>query len=414
MKTKRFQVHKWYLRTALAIAGVVASSTSALAAVTFNFTYQPGITQEQIEAVELAGNIWSSYLQDTEQDIDIVVNIHVAMTNGALLPGKLGGATPAIVKMNYDKFKEGLTADGTANINLLPTSTQDSTLYSVKLLFGGIDSTFYELLQTTANNKALGNDISGDANGLDAYIQLEQSVNWSYDYAGGTVDNNQHDFVSVVLHEIGHSLGFISGIDVLNEFSLPTALDIFRYSSESASQGAIDFRIGANAYFSMDGGATNLGNFSTGLNTSLLGGNGYQASHWQISTNNPLGVMDPKLSQEEIRYISTLDLQALDVIGWNVNYSAQLDMNALLQDAQTKASNAVIEDRMSDVEQMMQTSGVYYDGWCDPLVDPHCGWWQEGDAKEATSIPKPSAIMGLLGLLGISAFLKGRSKKCGN
>lgn len=414
MKTQTLTKNKWYLRFSLTILGVVASSTSALAAVKFNFTYQPGITPQQIEAVELAGQIWSSYLQDTEQNLDIKINIHFAMTDGVLPNGKLGGATPAIVKMNYDKFKEGLTNDGTANISSLPSSSQDSTLYSVKLQNGTIDSTYYELLQTTANNKALGNDISGDASGLDAYIQLEKpntndNWSWSYDYIGGTIGNNQYDFVSVVLHEIGHSLGFISGIDVLNEYKLPTALDIFRYSSQSASQGAIHFRMGGNSYFSMNGGTTNLGNFSPGTNTSL-GGNGHQASHWQTNPQNPLGIMGPQLLKEQIRSISTRDLQVMDVIGWNVNHSAQLDMNVLLQNAQAKATNAVIEDRTSDIQQMMEISGIYYDGWCD---DPYCGWWQEGNMSAVTSIPKSSATMGVMGLLGlgIGVLWKRQNKK---
>ncbi|MDJ0617918.1 MAG: NF038122 family metalloprotease [Calothrix sp. MO_192.B10] len=376
-KNKKDKQSKWYLRFALAVVGVLASSTSTLA-VTFNFTYQPGITQQQIEAVELAGKIWSFYLEDS----DVIINIHVAITSGVLPTGKLGGATPAIIKMNYDKLKLGLAADGTANINLLPTSSQDSTLYSVKLQDGSIDSTLYEVIQTKANNKALGNDISGDDSGLDGYIQLEQSINWNYDYAGGTIDSNQYDFVSVVLHEIGHNLGFISGVDVLNEYALTTTLDMFRYSIQSANQGAIDFRMGGSSYFSMDGGTTNLGNFSTGVSTSL-GGNGYQASHWRIIGNTNLGIMDPLLIAGDRKYISTLDLQAMDVIGWNVNHSTQLDMNQLLQDAKSQASNAVIQDRMSDVEQMMQTSGIYIWSWDsgddngDCEVDPNsCSWWQ--------------------------------------
>ncbi|WP_237088400.1 NF038122 family metalloprotease [Nostoc sp. PCC 7120 = FACHB-418] len=233
----------------LALATLIGSAIPAQA-ITFNFTYQPGITQEQIAAVELAGSIWSAYLQD----IDVVVNVHVEMTEGVLAEGKLGGATPAIKKINYDKFKEGLGADGTANIHQLPTSTHSSDKYRTRLTGGIINSSNYELLTTTANNKALGNDLSGDASGLDGYIQLEKSVNWSYRHAGGKVGHNQYDFVSVAIHEIGHSLGFISGIDALSGLALPTALDMFRYSTESASQRAIDYTVGGTKYFSINGG----------------------------------------------------------------------------------------------------------------------------------------------------------------
>ena len=186
----------------LAVIGLLGSHVPAQA-ITFNFTYQPGITQQQIEAVELAGNIWSTYLTD-----NVTANIHFEMTSGVLDNNVLGGATPAIIKMNYDKFKDGLQSDGTANVNLLPTSNQGDNYFVKRLQDGSFEHSGYELMQTTANNKALGNDLSGDASGLDGYIQLDLAANWSYDYAGGTVGDHQYDFVSVVLHELGHNLGF--------------------------------------------------------------------------------------------------------------------------------------------------------------------------------------------------------------
>ena len=241
---------QWLSTLTLTAVTLLGSYTPAQAAI-FNFTYQPGVTQQQIEAVELAGNIWSTYLTD-----NITANIHFEMTSGVLDNNVLGGATPAIIKMNYDKFKEGLQSDGTANVNLLPTSNQKSDHYVKRLQDGSFDHSSYELMQTTANNKALGNDLSGDASGLDGYIQLDLSANWSYDYAGGTVGVHQYDFVSVVLHELGHNLGFISGLDALSSLALPTSLDMFRYSSNSAAQGASDYAVGGNKYFSIDGGQT--------------------------------------------------------------------------------------------------------------------------------------------------------------
>lgn len=391
------QAASYLVTPLLALAALIGIDIPAQA-ITFNFTYQPGITQQQIEGVELAGKIWSAYLQD----VDVVVNVHVEMTDGTLVKGKLGGATPAIKKINYDKFKEGLAADGTANISLLPTSTYRSDKYRTRLAGGIINSSFYELLTTTANNKALGNDLSGDASGLDAYIQLEKSVNWSYNYAGGQVGKNQYDFVSVVIHELGHSLGFISGIDAIKGLALPTALDMFRYSTTSANQQAIDYTVGGTKYFSVNGGnnpfnwTQTAGNtttvqqalFSTGENT-ILGGDGEQASHWKSNNQNYLGVMSPTLQKGTIRKISTLDLIALDYIGWQVNYAATIDLSALSTNVQSKAqqtwnsqsdgntSNDAIRDRSSDVQQMMDVSEIYNWGWS--------GYWQT--AHPTSSLP---------------------------
>ncbi len=344
----------------LTFAAVIAACLPARA-VSFNFTYQPGsITQEQIEGIELAGNIWSSYLQNS----GVEVNVHFEMTSGLLTSGKLAGATPYIKKINYDKLKLGLAADGTANINLLPTSNEDSNYYSVILQDGSVDSSYYEVLQTTANSKALGNDLSEDTSGLDLYIQLESSANWSYDYVNSNTPNDKYDFVSVVLHELGHGLGFVSGIDTqTSQLTLPTTLDMFRYSSYSASQGAIDYAVGGNKYFSSDGGQTQTGEFATGVDT-ILGGDGDQGSHWKVSSQAYLGIMSSTIQQGETRQISALDLTTFDYIGWDVNYEAQLDLSALQQNAANKANNVwgnsnYILDRSSETESMIEESGIY-------------------------------------------------------
>lgn len=402
----------------LALAAVIGTGLPAQA-VTFNFTYQPGIAPQQIESVELAGNIWSSYLKDT----NLVVNVHFEMSTG-VLKGKLGGATPAIKKINYDKFKEGLAADGTANIDLMPTSKQSTDKYSVRLQNGSVDSSYYELLTTTANNKALGNDTSGTASGLDAYIQLEKSMNWSYNYAGGTIAQNQYDFTSVVLHELGHSLGFISGVDALSNLPLPSALDMFRYSSQSFNQKAIDFAVGGTKYFSTDGGknafsvsetinnatVVRTAQFSTGVNTSQ-GGDGDQASHWKANAQPYLGIMSSTIQNGQIRKISKFDLTAFDYIGWQVDDSATLDLTTLRKNAQTKAKTIsssqsnYIYDRRGDVNAMMKESGIYNSGWSS--------YWQTADSNRSQQVPEPTSTIGFLGLalLGIRSVLKGSSKK---
>lgn len=410
---------------ALVLAAVIGANLPAQA-VTFKFTYQPGVTQQQIEAVELAGNIWSSYLQETNLDI----NVHFAMTTGQLAAGKLGGATPAIKKTNYDKFKQGLQADGTANINLLPNSTTHSNKYLVRRQDGSIYQDYYELLMTTANNKALSNDIAGTASGLDAYIQLEQSINWNYNHVNGTIGGTQYDFVSVVLHELGHSLGFISGIDALSSLALPSALDMFRYSTESASQKALDYAQGGTKYFSTNGGlnpfsVTETVNnttvsrqalFSTGTKTNL-GGDGDQASHWKHNTQHNLGIMSSTLQSGQIRSISKFDLTAFDYIGWQVNHSATLDLPELFSIVQTKAQqiwnlqfdgntgNDAIRNRSSEVQNMMTQSGIYDWGWGS--------YWQTANSTQSQPVPEPASIMGILGLalLGISSHLKTQAKK---
>ncbi|MGK7888728.1 MAG: NF038122 family metalloprotease, partial [Leptolyngbyaceae cyanobacterium] len=151
------------------------------------------------------------------------------------------------------------------------------------------------------------------------------------------------DFLSMALHEIGHNLGFVSGLDgMMDIFQLHsgdtriegfTGLDLFRHSIDSTavenSDGSVsDLTLGGNSYFSIDGGTTNLGDFS--------GGDEFQASHWE-RFQTAIGVMDPTLAYQERLSITERDLQALDVLGWDVRYEALnkgLDMDALLVQAE--------------------------------------------------------------------------------
>ena len=84
----------------------------------------------------------------------------------------------------------------------------------------------------------------------------------------------------------------------------------------------LDLAFGDTPYFSIDAGATNLATFATGR----YNGDGDQASHWKDSLN--LGQMDPTLGPAQLSPISNLDVQALDVIGYDVPEPASLALLA--------------------------------------------------------------------------------------
>ncbi|ACK70189.1 conserved hypothetical protein [Gloeothece citriformis PCC 7424] len=410
-------------RIALSVAGIISLATPAQA-LNFNITYAPGTTQQQIEGVELAAGIWSSYLKD-----DITVNFHFEITNQQLGTNILGGATPALShNINYLDFKTNALAEAVASGQNLFLPGNSSNTFSQLLQDGSITHNNSQVMLTNANAKALGLNFNSNTT-LDGYIQLSSSVNWDYNYNSQTLGNTQFDFVSAVLHEIGHSLGFISSLDTANisdnSQNQPTALDLLRYSSESAAVGAIDFSVGNNPYFSIDGGQTPFGYdlngdniidsteqayLAQGENTSL-GGDGFQAGHWRRSYNNILGVMDPVLSPGKVRQISQLDLALLDYIGWNVDLSQEVDLEQLRFMATTKANNALIVDRSSDVEQMLKDSDIYHVRWTRGT-----GWWQTGDLEQTTtnntvSVPEPQtipAVVILAGIIGIKTFFKRR------
>ena len=190
---------------------------------------------------------------------------------------------------------------------------------------GGRNNSFVEL--TSANSKAL-NLKDPHAAIVDGFVIFNSDYQWDYDPTDGIEDEHM-DFFGIALHEIGHTLGFDSGVDVLDangegqfeDDDLPyvTALDFLRFSNESELAGAdIDWTADQRSkYFSIDGGLTPAASGGSHWSTGEFFGNGEQNSHWLDGAG--LGVMDPTTEFGLVNSISGHDLLAFDVIGYNRN-----------------------------------------------------------------------------------------------
>ncbi len=378
--------------------------------VTFNFTYDPGVTFQQALGMEMAGRIWSRYLADP-----VRINIHVGISND-LPTNVIGGALPGVIaNQQYETWRTRLAGDATSTDDKLALQNQQDDPDKFTALIDGHKVDNNETLNLTrANAKAL-NMVSGTDNALDGCIVFASlsgtGFNWSYDFIRqSTPAANSLDFLSTAIHEIGHILGFVSGVDkpgwltqkmrytagTLDDFyktligtlNNATPLDMFRFSSQSVklagtSDSWIDLSIGSGAYFSVDGGRTAVTHFASGKDINL-GGDGYQGSHWANGVTAP-GVMDPALAPQERVSVSNLDLRAFDVIGWNLRNG--LNANPLTSTSLSTIRNQslfalaqrtgqmlewlttnltisasksnLVRDRTADVEAMIRASGIY-------------------------------------------------------
>jgi hypothetical protein len=380
----------------------------------FVFTYAPGTTLEQMVAFETAGQLWASNLTD-----DVTVNIYVEPTD-TLPVGVAGGALMGVqADQSYSAWRSQLAADSKSGTDQsvqqnLPTDSISFTAWVNEITPDGTTSNKLEQTSSTlnvsrANAKALGLT-NGQGTALDGYILMNNQLpalglDWNYSL-DGALPANSIDFLSVAVHEIGHILGFYSGVDVSGWQITPiegffvdddddddddgsggsgsdrdprtplrnaTGLDMLRFSNEDN----IDLVIGGSPFYSIDGGTQKVADYSTGTNRNL-GGDGFQASHWK-SSGGALGVMEPTIAPGQRKGLRPLDQQALDAIGWDAG-TGQANLTTLQNQAraalatrlgvtvaQLQANPGLVQqltqNRSQDVSVMIDQSQVYEWGW---------------------------------------------------
>ncbi|MFK8186026.1 MAG: NF038122 family metalloprotease [Phormidesmis sp.] len=406
----------------------------------FNFTFQPGVSSEQMIGFEMAGRIWSQYLKD-----DAVFNIHIAKSD-ELPPTVVGGALPVYIATDIETMQNAMEQDATSADDVTALSNLNSQIDAERVTqYSAIlNDTLYQssdLSITRANAKALGLETLIEPSSIDGYVLFNSLDNssfaWDYDFSRKLASSSrQIDFLSMALHELGHIMGFTSGVDVIGDITnqanlgQTSLLDLFRYSNRSTELNAREITSGQAAYFSIDGGRTQIAPMAEGLIEVSGGIEGYQASHWayqspvssdltpeipefelntafldlinisapvtprdaqlaetlQITeflgtnevdigpqtnttilenvrqaTYNSLGIMDPAIVPGSRSNISSLDLQALDVVGYNLgDLNVSLDYAALLQETQTALAQTVGVE-VSTLDENLGTSSFIRD-----------------------------------------------------
>ncbi len=324
------------LAAAVALAAGLASSANAL---TFNLSFIAGTSAQEQASFTVAAAAWSAIFDDA-------VTVKLTVGTGNLGAGILAQAGSRRLSFTYGSARGALVADASNSFDALAAANLDVGASAGMLINrtsnnpnGAGSATAYVdndgdannsiVRMTAANARALGGifgvgGVAGGCADCDAFIQFSTNFTWDHDRSNG-ISATDFDFIGIAIHEIGHAMGFISGVDVLDgnsppvngpfrddQFTFVSPLDLFRWSADSTAANVHDWTADRrDKCFSIDRGATCGPLFSNGTNF----GDGRQASHWKDSLG--IGALDPTAARGELIQISENDIQAFDVIGWD-------------------------------------------------------------------------------------------------
>ncbi len=268
------------------------TATATVSSFTINLTYDTSVATAPA-GFKAAMAAAVQYLQNQFSD---PVSINIAVGYGevgghAMAAGALGNSLTYLTSTTYTQLSAALrtdakTATDTSAVASLPASNPTGGTYWV----------------STAQAKALS--LAGASSQLDGYVGFSASNPFDYTTADG-ITPGQYDFYGTALHELSEVMGrmMLTGGTIGSTGNSNYLLDLFHYSAA----GTRSFSSSRAGYFSVDGGASNLGGFNTN--------SGGDAGDWGGSLGNDS--FNAFSAPGVINALSPSDLMVLDTIGWN-------------------------------------------------------------------------------------------------
>ena len=337
----------------------------------FHIEIVPGLNlrsmPDALEAARRAADQWEAMFFDP---ITVTIHIDILSQRRDFLDGVLGLASPVELELPYSEVRAAMQSDGLIEgddsiVGRLPDQDEIGFAYPNELSPG------QNIALSKANLKALGlhsraiDDELGVSDGrilLNPFTAASQVGNdgdgTHFDFnSDDGIEFGDFDFETIVVHEIGHILGFISAVDRIDnvdssvQIVAPSPMDLFRFRSlvgpdnprtpaafetirrelRPSTPAVLDFVLQdgwsdlRNEYPVELG--VDAGLLEPGLLPNDVGGTanqnpvdfGYQASHWQSEdlSGETIGVLAPAIGSQTVSPISNADVRIFDLIGYD-------------------------------------------------------------------------------------------------
>lgn len=344
---------------AMVVVAAMPANAAVINLIDNGFAGSPAQQAQYREGFRIAASYWGSILTNN-------ATINLGVGTASLASGIIGSTGSTRVDYSLSTWASQVNATRSGSqidqSVVLPTLTNGGASFITNGTTGANDDTRkLQYINGTSDSsrtlylnssvvKAIGGTATNvNANSIDGNVQFSTNFNFDFDPTDG-ITANTFDFIGVAIHEIGHALGFVSGVDFLDVYglgnannpnagtlgyslqdtSIYSALDMFRYSADPTNVApgtgpSLDLSAGTVSgakYFSIDGGRTAL--FGNTFSQGRYNGDGQQASHWKDAPNCQVGngLLDPTFCFGQTGFVTGLDLAAYDAMGWNLSTDA--------------------------------------------------------------------------------------------
>ena len=275
------------------LAAALATFAAPAQGLTITAAYDSTITSDPNSALitSAIGDAITFY----QSIISTNINVNITFKEG----GGLGGSSTSIRTVSYTNFVNALQGHSSGD------ATDVSALASLP---GGTNSPVNgnaNVVLTSANARALGFTANV---ATDSTITLNTSI---MNYTGKAFDSSFYSLLAVVEHELNEALGIGSELNTGLTNTAVFVEDLFRYSAPGTR--SYTTASGATAYFSVDGGVTNIAGFNQPGCTGCSDYNDWDGT--AIRIQNAFGT--PGSTGNISMALTSPEAKVLDAIGYN-------------------------------------------------------------------------------------------------